>query len=68
MKGSTRDFLLSNTVRVHRKLRDAGVEADLVVIEGMSHADYFLLPDAPESGSIYKDLSKFLKMHFMDHH
>jgi epsilon-lactone hydrolase len=63
----TRDLLLSNTVRVHRKLRDAGVEADLVVIEGMSHGDYFLLPDAPESRSIYKDLSKFLKVHFMDH-
>jgi monoterpene epsilon-lactone hydrolase len=63
----TRDLLLSNTVRVHRKLRDAGVEADLVVIEGMSHADYFLVPDAPESRSIYKDLSNFLKMHFMEH-
>ncbi len=64
----TRDLLLSNTVRVHRKLRDSGVEADLVVIEGMSHGDYFLLPDAPESRSIYKDLGNFLKMHFIDHH
>jgi len=60
----TRDLFLSNTVRVHRKLRDAGVEADLVVIEGASHADYFLLPDAPESRSVYNDLSNFLKMHW----
>lgn len=64
----TRDLCLSNTVRVHRRLRDAGVEADLVVMEGMSHADYFILPDAPESRSIYKDLGNFLKMHFIEHH
>jgi monoterpene epsilon-lactone hydrolase len=33
----TRDLFLSNTVRVHRKLRRAGVEAELNVYEGMSH-------------------------------
>jgi epsilon-lactone hydrolase len=60
--------LIGYAVRVHRKIRDAGVEAGLVVMEGMSHADYFLLPDAPESKSIYKDLSTFLKMHFIGHH
>jgi hypothetical protein len=31
---------LSNTVRVHRKLRQAGIEAALHVYEGQSHA-YF---------------------------
>ena len=36
----TRDFLLSNTVRVHRKLRQAGVEAELHVYEAQSHAHY----------------------------
>jgi epsilon-lactone hydrolase len=36
----TRDLLLSNTVRVHRKLRRAGVEATLQVYEGESHAQY----------------------------
>ena len=36
----TRDLLLSNTVRVHRKLRQAGVEAELHVYEGQSHAHY----------------------------
>jgi acetyl esterase/lipase len=36
----TRDLLLSNTVRVHRKLRRAGVEAALDVYEGQSHAQY----------------------------
>ena len=36
----TRDLLLSNTVRVHRKLRRAGIEATLQVYEGESHAQY----------------------------
>ena len=34
----TRDLFLSNTVRTHRKLREAQVEAALHVFEGMSHA------------------------------
>jgi acetyl esterase/lipase len=36
----TRDKLLSATVRMHRKLRAAGVPAELHVYEGMSHADH----------------------------
>jgi acetyl esterase/lipase len=36
----TRDLLLSNTVRVDRKLRRAGVDAVLQVYEGESHAQY----------------------------
>ena len=38
LTSGTRDLLLSNTVRVHRKLRQAGVEAALHVYEGQSHA------------------------------
>ena len=56
----TRDLLLSNTVRSHRKLRDAGVEADLVVIEGHSHADYFVVANSPESIAVFKDLDNFM--------
>ena len=36
----TRDLLLSNTVRVHRKLRQAGVKADLHVFEGQAHGGW----------------------------
>ena len=36
----TRDLLLSDTVRVHRKLRQAGVDAVLHVYEGQPHAAY----------------------------
>jgi len=35
---STRDLFLSKTVRVHRALRGAGVDAQLHVFEGQSHA------------------------------
>ena len=45
----TRDLLLSNTVRVHRKLREAGVDAQLEDYEGQSHAQYQFDDRVPES-------------------
>ena len=51
LTSGTRDLFLSNTVRVHRKLRAAGVVADLMVFEGQSHAQYLFVPDAPEGRS-----------------
>ncbi len=57
----TRDLFLSNTVRVHRKLRDAGVFADLTIIEALSHADYAALPDSPESAQVYGDAAAFFR-------
>jgi len=56
----TRDLFLSNTVRVHRKLRDAGVIADLLVCEGLSHAQYLFNPDAPESQQHFAEVGAFL--------
>lgn len=38
----TRDMMLSDTILMHRKLRRAGVEADLHIYEGHSHGDYVL--------------------------
>jgi acetyl esterase/lipase len=55
----TRDVFLSNTVRVQRKLLDAGVPTDLLVYEGQSHAAY-LVPDIPESAVAFNDMTKFL--------
>jgi len=57
----TRDLFLSLTVRVHRKMKAAGVVADLNVYEGLSHVEYFVVPDAPESIEVYSELGKFLK-------
>lgn len=59
----TRDLFLSFTVRVHRKMRAAGVLADLNVYEGLSHVEYFVVPNAPESVEVYSELEKFLKLH-----
>jgi acetyl esterase/lipase len=59
----TRDLFLSNTVRVQRKLLDAGVTAELTVIEALSHADYVGLPESPESHQVYGDVAKFFDRH-----
>jgi len=59
----TRDLFLSDTVRVHRKLRRAGVVADLVVFEGLSHAEYLQDLDFPESRDTYAELGAFLEVH-----
>jgi acetyl esterase/lipase len=59
----TRDLLLSNTVRVHRKLRQAGVEAELHVYEGQSHAQYMRDPDAPETREAFEEIAKFFGKH-----
>jgi monoterpene epsilon-lactone hydrolase len=59
----TRDLLLSDAVRVHRKLRRAGVEADLHIYEGQSHADYIYMWNSPESVEHYAELNAFLVKH-----
>jgi len=59
----TRDLLLSMTVRTHRKLRAAGVVADLNVFEGLSHAQYLLLDEAPESAEAFGDVATFFDRH-----
>ncbi len=58
----SRDLFLSNTARVHRKLREAGVPADLLVIEGLSHWQYVELPpDAPESQYYFREAAAFFR-------
>jgi acetyl esterase/lipase len=59
----TRDMFLSDVTRTHRKLRAAGVDADLHVYEGMSHAGYIFVMDSPESLDMYAELSKFVDKH-----
>ena len=55
----TRDLLLSNTVRVHRKLREAGVVSDLIVFEGLAHAQYLFIPDSAESKEHFAEVGAF---------
>jgi monoterpene epsilon-lactone hydrolase len=59
LTSGTRDLLLSDTVRVHRALRRAGVEAALQVFEGQSHAQ-FLAPFVPETEEALREIALFL--------
>jgi epsilon-lactone hydrolase len=59
----TRDLFLSNTVRTHRKLRRAGVEAELNVYEGQSHAQYGIDANAPETREAFGDIARFFDRH-----
>lgn len=57
----TRDLLLSPTVLTHRKLRAAGVAAELHVFEGMAHADYLVAYGTPESKEALKEIAAFFE-------
>ena len=63
LTSGTRDLFLSNTVRVHRKLRAAEVDAQLNVFEGQSHAQYYADPDAPETKAYFGELARFFDEH-----
>ena len=63
LTSGTRDLLLSNTVRVHRKLRQAGVEAQLQVFEGQSHAHYLFDDSAPETHEAFAEIGRFFGAH-----
>ena len=55
----TRDLFLSNTVRMHQKLLQAHVRANLLVFEGQSHAQYLIVDDAPESADAFHEVAAF---------
>jgi monoterpene epsilon-lactone hydrolase len=61
----TRDILLSNSVLMHRKLRKAGVEAELHVWEAMPHGGFglFGFGDAPENAEIDDEVRRFIHAH-----
>ena len=63
LQTGTRDLFLSNTVRMHRKLRSGGVDAELHVFEAMPHGGFF---GAPEDGELTAELRRFLKVHLDD--
>jgi monoterpene epsilon-lactone hydrolase len=58
----TRDMCLSQTVLLHRKLRNAGVDADLNVFEGMWHF-FWEDPGLPESREAMTALATFFNRH-----
>jgi epsilon-lactone hydrolase len=62
LTAGTRDLMLSDTVRVHRKLRQAGVPALLQVFEAQSHGQ-FLTPLAPETAEAFGEIARFFGEH-----
>lgn len=58
----TRDMCLSQTVLLHRKLRNAGVDADLNIFEGMWHV-FWEHPEIPESHQAMQALADFFNKH-----
>lgn len=63
LTSGTRDLYLSNTVRMHRKLRAAGVEAVLQVWEGQSHTQYNSDITAPETREYHDEVVRFFNRH-----
>ena len=62
LQAGTRDLFLSNTVRMHRKLRAAGVEAELHIFEAMPHGGF---AGAPEDIEVRVEMRRFLDRHRM---
>jgi acetyl esterase/lipase len=63
LSSGTRDLYLSNAVRMHRKLRAAGVEAILQVWEGQSHTQYMADITAPETKEYHDEVASFFDRH-----
>ena len=57
IQAGTRDLFLSNAVRMHRKLRSAGVDAELHVFEAMPHGGF---GGAPEDLEMAAERRRFL--------
>jgi monoterpene epsilon-lactone hydrolase len=57
LQTGTRDFFLSNTVRMHRALRRAGIDAELHVFEAMPHGGF---GGAPEDAELDAEVRRFV--------
>ncbi len=63
LTSGTRDLLLSNTVRVNQKLREAGIETRLQVFEGQSHAQFYRDDRLPEVKEAFAEIAAFFDKH-----
>jgi epsilon-lactone hydrolase len=62
LQAGTRDLFLSNAVRMHVALREAGVPADLYVLEGAPHGGFF--GTAPEDDQLDRVVRRFVDEHW----
>ncbi|MCK9923958.1 alpha/beta hydrolase [Frankia sp. AgPm24] len=61
LQSGTRDLFLSNTVRLHRRLRAVGVDAELHVFEAMPHGGFG--GASPEDLDLRAEMRRFLDRH-----
>lgn len=59
LQTGTRDLFLSNTVRMHRALLKAGVDAELHVFEAMPHGGF--MGGTPEDRELEAEISRFVR-------
>lgn len=62
LQSGTRDIYLSNTVRMHRALRRAGVATELHIWEAMPHGGFL---GAPEDDEVDDELRQFLGKYWL---
>jgi acetyl esterase/lipase len=59
----TRDLFLSNSALIHRKLREAGIAAELHVWEAMPHGGFGFDAAVPENREIDEEVKRFIDRH-----
>lgn len=64
LQTGTRDLFLSNTVRMHRRLRGAKVPVELHVFEGMPHGGF--MGGTPEDRELAEEISCFVRARWGD--
>lgn len=64
LQSGTRDLFLSNTVRMHRALRRAGVTAELHVFEAMPHGGFG--GTAPEDLELQDEINRFVRLRWSE--
>lgn len=64
LQTGTRDLFLSNTVRMHRALRKAGVSAELHVFEAMPHGGFS--GSTPEDRELEAEVRRFIRSNWTD--
>lgn len=63
LQSGTRDLFLSNTVRMHRALRKAGVSTELHVFEAMPHGGF--MGGTPEDRELETEIRRFVQANWI---
>lgn len=62
LQSGTRDLFLSNAARMHRRLRQAGIRAELHVFEAMPHGGF--MGNTPEDAELAGEIARFVRGHW----